>query len=267
MAMFKAKPKTPNIRLFDSHCHLDFSVFDSDRDAIFEQMRKVGIEGVLIPGVKKENWRFIRQLAAIKPGVHVALGLHPMFLKEHRKEHIHDLELAAGIKPLSAIGEIGLDFYEKNLDRKIQIALFKAQLEIAKSCQLPVVLHVRKAHEDILLYLKTTKFKEGGIVHAFNGSMQQAERYRDFGFKLGFGGAMTYDRAVKLRDLAKNLPLSDIVLETDAPDMLPADTDKKHNSPLLIFNNFNTLVELREESAEEIARQTTENARQILRVS
>lgn len=265
--MFKAKIKKPNIRLFDSHCHLDFPVFDTDRDAIFEQMRKVGIEGVLIPGVKKENWRFIRQLAAIKKGVYVALGLHPMFIKEHRKEHIHDLELAAELKPLAAIGEIGLDFYEKSLDRKIQIALFKAQLDIAKSCKLPVVLHVRKAHEDVLLYLKTMKFQEGGIVHAFNGSMQQAERYRDLGFKLGFGGAMTYPNAVKLRDLAANLPLTDIVLETDAPDMIPANTGKKHNSPLLIFNNFNTLVELRSESAEDIARQTTLNSRNILRVS
>ncbi|AKE51631.1 TatD family hydrolase [Kangiella geojedonensis] len=265
--MFKPKHKAPNIRLFDSHCHLDFPVFDNDRDAIFEQMRKVGIEGVLIPGVKKENWRFIRQLAAIKPGVHVALGLHPMFLKEHRKEHIHDLELAAGIKPLAAIGEIGLDYYEKNLDRKVQIALFKAQVEIAKSCKLPIVLHVRKAHEDVLLYLKTMKFQEGGIVHAFNGSMQQAERYRELGFKLGFGGAMTYERSVKLRELAKNLLLSDIVLETDAPDMMPAGCEKDHNSPLNIFQNFNTLVELRSESAEEIALQTSQNSRIALRVS
>lgn len=265
--MFKPKHKAPNIRLFDSHCHLDFPVFDNDRDAIFEQMRKVGIEGVLIPGVKKENWRFIRQLAAIKPGVHVALGLHPMFLKEHRKEHIHDLELAAGIKPLAAIGEIGLDYYEKNLDRKVQIALFKAQVEIAKSCKLPIVLHVRKAHEDVLLYLKTMKFQEGGIVHAFNGSMQQAERYRELGFKLGFGGAMTYERSVKLRELAKNLLLSDIVLETDAPDMMPAGCEKDHNSPLNIFQNFNTLVELRSESAEEISLQTSQNSRIALRVS
>lgn len=265
--MFKPKQKAPNIKLFDSHCHLDFSVFDNDRDAIFEQMRKVGIEGVLIPGVKKDNWRFIRQLAAIKQGVYVALGLHPMFLKEHRKEHIHDLELAAGIKPLAAIGEIGLDFYEKSLDRKVQIALFKAQVEIAKSCKLPIVLHVRKAHEDVLLYLKTMKFQEGGIVHAYNGSMQQAERYRDLGFKLGFGGAMTYERSVKLRDLATNLPLTDIVLETDAPDMMPAGCEKDHNSPLSIFQNFNTLVELREESSEVIAEQTTQNSLDALRVS
>lgn len=265
--MFKPRPKAPNISLFDSHCHLDFPAFDRDRDAIFEQMRKVGIEGVLIPGVTKDNWRFIRQLAAMKSGVHVALGLHPMFLKLHKKEHIHDLELAVGVKPLVAIGEIGLDFYDKSLDRNIQIRLFKAQVEIAKSCQLPIVLHVRKAHEDVLLYLKTMKFQEGGIVHAFNGSLQQAERYRELGFKLGFGGAMTYPKAVKLRDLAKKLPLTDIVLETDAPDMKPANCHKEHNSPLNIFENFNTLVELREESAEIIAHQTTQNSRQTLRLS
>ncbi|NVK22344.1 MAG: TatD family hydrolase [Kangiellaceae bacterium] len=265
--MFKPKAKQPEIKLFDTHCHLDFPEFDRDRDALLEKMRKVGIENVLIPGVTKEKWRFIRQLSALKLGVHAAVGLHPMYLKEHKKEHLHDLELAVAIKPLAAIGEIGLDFYNKDFDRKVQIALFKAQLEIAKSSKLPLILHVRKAHEDVLLYLKTLHFEHGGIVHAFNGSKEQAKRYADFGFKLGFGGAMTYDNAVKLRELAASLPLQDIVLETDAPDMKPSTCKKEFNTPLHLFDNFNVLVELREESANDIAQATTANAKVVLGLS
>lgn len=264
--MFKPKVKEPEIKLFDSHCHLDFPAFDRDRDSMIEQMRKVGIEGVLIPGVTKEKWRFVRQLAAIKKGIYAAVGLHPMYMKEHRKEHLHDLEMAAAIKPLAAIGEIGLDFYDKSLDRKVQIALFKAQVDIAKSCHLPIILHARKSHEDVLLYLKTMNFAEGGIVHAFNGSLQQAERYRELGFKLGFGGAMTYPSAVKLRELAAKLPLDDIVLETDAPDMKPATCTKEHNSPLYLFDNFNTLNELRPEPGKLIADTTTANTKAVLRI-
>lgn len=262
--MFKPKHKEPEIKLFDSHCHLDFPVFDKDRETILNKMHKVGIEGVLIPGVTQDRWRNLRQLAALRPDVHVALGLHPMFLKEHKKQHLHDLELAVTVNNLSAIGEIGLDYYEKEIDRKTQISLFKAQVEIAKSAKLPVILHVRKSHEDILLYLKTLHFEYGGIVHAFNGSLEQVKRYRDLGFKFGFGGAMTYPRAVKLRALASELPLSDIVLETDAPDMKPYNYNKDHNTPLNIFQNFNSLVELRDEPAYEIAEVTTRNSKQIL---
>ena len=262
--MFKPKYKEPEIKLFDSHCHLDFPVFDKDRDAILKQMLKVGIEGVLIPGVTQDKWRFLRQLAALKPEVHVALGLHPMFLKAHKKQHLHDLELAVTVNNLAAIGEIGLDFYEKNADRKTQISLFKAQVEIAKSAKLPIILHVRKAHDDVLLYLRALHFEYGGIVHAFNGSLEQANHYRELGFKLGFGGAITYPRAVKLRALAAQLPLSDIVLETDAPDMKPYQSNKEFNTPLNIFHNFNSLVELRAEPANEIAEATTRNSKQIL---
>lgn len=264
--MFKPKTKEVEFKLFDSHCHLDFAEFDRDREALLKQMEKVGIDGVLIPGVTKDKWRFIRQLNALHKNVYAAVGLHPMFLKEHKKKHIHDLELAAAMKPLWAIGEIGLDYYEKGLDRKLQIALFKAQVEIAKSCKLPIVLHVRKAHEDILLYLKTMHFSEGGIVHAFNGSAEQAKRYADLGFKLGFGGAFTYPTATKLRELAASLPLENLVLETDAPDMKPVTCTKSHNTPLYLFDNFNELCKLRPESPKDIANMTRDNSRKVLRI-
>ncbi len=255
------------IKLFDSITHLDDSVFDKERDSIFERMPKVGIEGVLIAGITQDKWRFIRQLAALKKNVYSAIGLHPSFLQQHSKKNLRDLELAVAVKPLWAIGEIGLDYYESKVDRKTQIDLFSAQIQIAKSVKLPIILHVRKAHEDVLIYLKALDFKEGGIVHAFNGSIQQAQRYIDMGFKLSFGGAMTYPNAVKLKKLAAELPLTSIVLETNSPDMKPYNCKKAHNTPFQIFDVFNELSKIREETPSEIAKATCQNSKEILRIS
>lgn len=262
----KKKKQDVSIKLFDSICHLDFPVFDKDRDSIIDRMPKVGIEGILIAGVTQPGWRKIRQLAAIKPKVYSAIGLHPSYISEHSKKNIRDLELAVGMKPLWAIGEIGLDYYDENHDRKKQIDLFSTQIQIAKAAKLPVILHVRKAHEDVLIYLKALDFKEGGIVHAFNGSMQQAQRYMDLGFKLSFGGAMTYPNATRLRDLAKNLPLDAMVLETNAPDMKPKNCTKDHNTPFQIFDVFHEICELRNETPEVIAATTLKNSKSILKI-
>lgn len=262
----KKRTQKVEIKLFDSITHLDYPVFDRERDSIFERMSKLGIEGILIAGVTQDKWRLIRQLAALKKNVYSAVGLHPSFIDQHSKKNLRDLELAVAVKPLWAIGEIGLDYYEGNINRKAQIDLFSAQIQIAKAAKLPVILHVRKAHEDVLIYLKALDFKEGGIVHAFNGSMQQAQRYIDMGFKLSFGGAMTYPNAVKLRSLAAELPLDSIVLETNSPDMKPYNCKKAHNNPFQIFDIHNELCKLRDESPSDIARMTCQNSKDALRI-
>ncbi len=262
----KKQTQKVEIKLFDSITHLDNSIFDKERDSIFDRMSKVGIEGILIAGITQDKWRFIRQLAALKKNVYSAIGLHPSFLEQHSKKNIKDLELAVAVKPLWAIGEIGLDYYEEKFDRKSQIDLLSAQIQIAKSATLPAILHVRKAHEDMLIYLKALNFQEGGIVHAFNGSLQQAERYIDMGFKLSLGGAMTYPNAVKLRKLAAELPLDSIVLETNSPDMKPYNAKKAYNTPFQIFDVYNELCKLRNESASEIARVTCQNSKDVLRI-
>lgn len=259
--------KKAEIRLFDSITHLDDSIFDKERDSLFERMSKVGIEGVLIAGITQDKWRLVRQLAALKKNVYSAVGLHPCFLAQHSKKNIRDLELAVAVKPLWAIGEIGLDYYESNVNRKAQIDLFSAQIQIAKAAKLPVILHVRKAHEDALIYLKALNFTEGGIVHAFNGSIEQAQRYIDMGFKLSFGGAMTYPNAVKLRKLASEVPLESMVLETNSPDMKPFNSKKAYNTPLQIFDIFNELCKIRQEPADLIAKTTCENSKKILRIN
>ena len=253
-------------RLFDSHCHIDFPEFESKLDTYLAKAKSAGIEGILIPGVKREGWRRIRQITARSSICHTALGLHPMFIKEHEEKHIHDLEMALSVGPISAIGEIGLDFYESGTNRAEQLKYFRAQIEIGKDAKLPLVLHVRKAHDEVLAELRKISFAEGGIVHAYSGSESQAERYIDMGFKLGFGGAMTFTRALKIRRMAANLPLESVVLETDAPDMPPATCKSAFNTPLHIFDNFRCLVELRDEPASIIAKQTTENVYSVLNI-
>ncbi len=253
--------------LFDTHCHLNMPEFDKDRESLLKLTQRIGVKGILMPATTKDSWRKIRQLTSLYPGLYTALGLHPQFVEYHKQADIRSLELAVATPPIAAVGEIGLDFYLKELDRQKQILLFRAQLQIANISHLPVILHVRKAHDEILKHLRMINFRFGGFVHAFNGSEEQAKRYIDLGFKLGFGGAMTYPRAVKLRRLAAELPLSTIVLETDAPHMKPITCHVERNTPIHLVDNFRTLCELRSELPSKIALQTTENACQILNVA
>lgn len=254
------------LKLFDTHCHIDAPQFADKLDAMMRMCELKGIGAILIPGVERAGWRHIRQVAARFEICHTALGLHPVYTANHKESDLHDLEMALSVGPIAAVGEIGLDYYIENPDKSAQLRFFKAQIEIAKSARLPVVLHVRKAHDEVLQVLKQSYFTLGGIVHAFNGSEVQAERYLEKGFKLGFGGAMTYPRAIKLRAMAQTLPLNSIVLETDAPDMPPVTCKLEYNTPLHIFDNLRCLAELRQESIAKIVQQTTLNAHQALRL-
>jgi len=252
------------ITLFDTHCHLDFPQFSDNLSRLVEKAEDAGICGILIPGVKREGWRAVRQITATNSICHTALGLHPMFMDEHKKSHLRDLEMALSVGPLAAIGEIGLDYYKAKTNKNEQVEFAEAQINIAKEASLPIILHVRKAHDEMIKLLQQVNFHGGGIVHAFNGTEHQAKKYIEMGFKLGFGGAMTFPRAAKLHVLAKRLPLTSIVLETDAPDMPPATCTQPFNTPLHLFDNFRGLVVLRDEPAQEIANQTTLNAKEVL---
>ena len=254
------------MELFDTHCHLDFPVFDKDRKLLIEKSIESGIKNILIPGIKKDDWRLVRMHVALNKSLHAALGLHPMYIDQHTNQHLHDLEMALKLPPVLAVGEIGLDFYDRKLDKEKQELFFRAQLKLAKNFGLPVVLHVRKAHDEVLKHLRLLQFTDAGIVHAFSGSLQQAKSYISKGFKLGFGGTMTFNRSVKIRELAKILPLDSIVLETDAPDMVPSTSTSKRNTPVHLLNNFHTLCQLRDESPEQIAAITTANAKKVLRL-
>ena len=250
------------LHLIDSHCHLDFNDFDADRQVILTNCLQSGIEKIVIPGVTVNSWPKQIELCNSNPMLSLALGCHPMFMEEHPEDAAQLLDQAVHQYRPIAIGEIGLDFYVADANISAQLSLFEAQLDVAVKYALPVILHVRKAHDDVLKILRQKKLS-GGIVHAFSGSAQQAAQYRDLNFLLGIGGALTYPRAQRLQRLFTELPLSQIVLETDAPDMPLCGHQGQRNTPENIPVILEKLSQLRDETCEHIAEVTTSNCRQL----
>jgi len=252
--------------LTDTHCHLDVAAFDNDRDTVLDRARTAGVTRIVVPGITAAGWERLLALCASEAGLYPALGLHPLFLDHHQPADLQTLETAIARHAPVAMGEIGLDFYLPAVDRERQTTLFEAQLHIAREASLPVLLHIRKAHDDTLALLRKARVC-GGICHAFNGSLQQARQYIELGFKLGFGGMLTYERSHRLHRLARELPLESMVLETDAPDMPPASHHGRRNSPEYLPEVLQALANLRDEDADTIAAQTTANAIELLKLT
>ena len=251
------------IKLFDTHCHLDVTEFDADRDAVLTRARNNGVTQMLVPAVNRAGWQFLTEYCRANQGLYMALGMHPVYIDQHKDEDIAALaEWIEKQKP-AAVGEIGLDYFVESLDRNRQQQIFEAQLCIARDANLPVVLHVRKSHDQILQTLKRIKVR-GGFSHAFNGSEQHAKQYAELGFKLGFGGMLTYQRSNKLRHLAKVIPLEDIVLETDAPDLTVASHRGERNSPEYLPECLRALAEVKGMDVIEVAEITNRNALAVL---
>jgi len=251
------------LELIDTHCHLDVAEFDADRDQVLARSRARGVRRLVIPAVDAAHWRSLLDLCRREPGLYPALGLHPVYLEQHRREDIQALETALAEQRPVAVGEIGLDYFVDGLDRERQQRLFEAQLAAARTAGLPVILHVRKAHDQVLAALRRIRVA-GGIAHAFNGSPQQAQQYLGMGFRLGFGGTLTYERSSKIRALAARLPLEAIVLETDAPDMAVAAHRGERNSPEYLPDCLQALAEVRDQDPALLAEQTTRNACAVL---
>ena len=256
--------------LIDSHCHLDAAEFDLDRDAVAQAAKQAGVGLIVIPAVSRENFQQVIELSNQFTHCKFALGIHPMCVDSAQPSDLSLLkqlistQLALPDHQLVAVGEIGLDFFVTTDNRETQEYFFSEQLKIANEFNLPVILHVRKAVDDILKHLRRHKVR-GGIAHAFNGSAQQAQTFIDLGFKLGFGGAMTYSRALHLRDLAKNLPLESLVLETDAPDIPPEWVGNiNRNAPAELAKIAQVLADLRGLEIAQIIEITGKNVLQVL---
>ena len=261
----------------DSHCHLDAPEFATDRDAVRWAARQAGVGTCVIPAVEVANFESVRLLAHQHGDVY-ALGIHPLFTPQASQDDLQTLVLAlqqyAEDPRLIAVGEIGLDGFVPGLDMARQQLFYKAQLKLALQHNLPVVLHVRRSADLLLQGLRQTPVK-GGIAHAFNGSLQQAQQFIAMGFKLGFGGALTFERANQLRMLATQLPLDALVLETDAPDIPPhwlyvtaedraQGLPQGRNTPDQIPRIAQALADLRGISLDEVQKATTANVQAVL---
>ncbi len=254
--------------LIDTHCHLDAPEFDADRAEEAQAALNNGVGAIVMPAVARENFQTVIDLSAQHAHICYALGIHPMYVDNAKPSDLALLKKLISEQvehgKLVAVGEVGLDFFVTQQNRETQEYFFSEQLKIAKEFNLPVILHVRRAVDDVLKHLRKYKIS-GGIAHAFNGSPQQAEEFIKLGFKLGFGGAMTYPRALKIRELAKNLPIESIVLETDSPDIPPEWLGTKgRNSPKELLKIAQILADLRRMSVSQIIEITGKNSVQIL---
>lgn len=253
-----------HLQLIDSHCHLDLLGNEISLTQILREAGAAYVTEFVLPGVTAGGWQRLMKLCTQYQGFHGAPGLHPLYMTNHRREHLELLKDIAKHETTVAIGEIGLDFYHTKSNNGRQQELFEQQLSIAQSRKLPVCLHVRKAHDQVLATLRRKKFNHGGIVHAFSGSYQQAMQYYNLGFCIGVGGTITYNRAKKVRQTVTDLPKQALVLETDSPDIPLSGHQGKPNMPRYLKDVAQTLAGLRDEQLEHTARYTTENCRRVL---
>ncbi|MDO6593385.1 TatD family hydrolase [Neptuniibacter sp. 1_MG-2023] len=258
------------MQLIDTHCHIDFPQFESSRTEVLTRAAEAGIRHIIVPGVNAAGWGGIEALFLAhcknRPRLHMALGLHPCFLHGHQSQDLEQLEQLLSSKPVCAVGEIGLDLFIPQADLDEQLRFLKPQLALAEKYQLPVLLHVRKAHDQMLKQLRLFKLTRGGIVHAFSGSEQQAHQYIELGFKLGLGGTVTYERAQKLRRTVQAIAVEHFVLETDAPDMPLSGYQGKPNEPCRVLDVAKVVADLKDCTLEEVAAITSQQALQLFNI-
>jgi len=250
------------MQLVDSHCHLDAGEFDGDRDAVIARAHAGGVVAQVVPAVTAASWPKLREVCASAAGLHPAYGLHPVFLDEHRPEHLEQLQDWLARERPCAVGECGLDYFVESLDRAQQAYYFDGQLALARRHDLPVVVHARRAVDAVIQSIRRVGGLRG-VIHSFAGSPEQARQLYQLGFLLGIGGPVTYPRANRLRQLVATMPLEYLLLETDAPDQPDAGIRGERNEPARLSTILDTIASLRGEPAQDIAAQTTENARRL----
>tara|TARA_Y100001956_G_C4077647_1_gene166903 strand:+ start:78 stop:851 length:774 start_codon:yes stop_codon:yes gene_type:complete len=249
------------MRLFDTHCHFDFEPFIDNFAENIALAKQSGVERFLIPAIGPQNWPRLKELSAHYPEIYYALGMHPYFLTSDSELHLPELEalLLSSPNTCVAVGECGLDGMI-DVDISIQENMFTAQVKMATSLQLPLILHSRKTHHRILQILKQEKFQFGGVLHGFSGSFQQAMQFVELGFYIGVGGVITYQRANKTRQAVAQIPLEYLVLETDSPDMPLNGHQGKTNHPKMIGEIVSCLASLKGLSKQTIAENVWKNS-------
>mgnify|MGYP006276405941 CR=1 FL=1 len=253
------------VEFIDAHCHLDDPRFDADRQAVLSRARQAGVRAQVVAGVSRTEWPRLRAITQAEPDLSACYGLHPMFLAAHQQDDLDALASWLRAEPCVAVGECGLDGYEPEPDWAAQTVYFRAQLELAAELDLPVVLHARRAVDQVLKQLRLFPGLSG-MVHSFAGSQQQAQQLLDRGFYLSLGGPVTHARAKRLRQVATYIPSDRLLVETDAPDQPGAAHRGERNEPAFLTEVVEVLAELRGDTPAAIATATAANARRLLKI-
>lgn len=255
----------PDFSLIDSHCHLDFPAFEGDREQVINRSVEHNISNIIIPGTQKKYWQRIKSLCATNHHLHACYGLHPYWVQNHSETDIAELDLYIEHNNPIAVGECGLDFRPQQADKKTQLFFFNAQLDIAHNRNLPVVIHSVKATEMVIKIIRKYK-KLRGMIHSYSGSLEQARQLIDMGFYISISGSVTYENASKVRSTVSDIPLTSILLETDAPDQPDQSHQGERNEPAYVVNTLQSIAEIRKTTIEEVAQQTTQNAKDLFNI-
>ena len=248
--------------IIDTHCHLDFETFDNDREQVITRAKNNNVSKIIIPATQRSNWNTIQNICSDDEDLYACYGLHPYWTNSHTTEDIDDLNRWARQADCFGIGECGLDYREAQADKQLQLNLFEAQLRIATDNNLPVIIHSINATEDIISLIK--KHPEcKGKMHSYSGSYQQAQQLIELGYYISFGGTITYKNASKHRATASKIPLEFLMIESNAPDQPDNAHKDERNEPAYLINILECLAELRDESIEKIAEQTTINTKHL----
>ena len=252
--------------LFDTHAHMDDRSFDEDREQLLASLPGQGLQILMNPGCSLESSRNAVKLANTYDYIYAAVGSHPDVADEVNEAVIEEYRtLCRENSKVKAIGEIGLDYHYEDIPRQIQLKAFRAQMELAKELNLPVIVHEREAHEDGMAVVR--EFPEvTGVFHCYSGSAEMARLLVDKGWYIGFTGVLTFKNARKAVEVASSIPLERIVLETDCPYMAPEPFRGRRNDPGKIYRMAEKLAEIRGLSVEQIHEITVENGKRLYRI-
>ncbi|UOF91797.1 TatD family hydrolase [Fodinisporobacter ferrooxydans] len=249
------------IRLFDTHCHLNDPKFQDDLAAVLEHAASQGVSFVVVPGYDYDSCLRAMELAQTHSMLYAAVGFHPHDAKDVTERYFSELEQWVKDPKVVAIGEIGLDYYYDNSPREVQQQVFRRQIQFAKACRLPIIIHDRDAHGDIVTVLKEEKAEDiGGIMHCFSGSLEMAKECIHMNFYISFGGPVTFKNAKRPREVAAHIPIERLLIETDAPWLTPEPYRGKRNEPAHVRFVAEKISEIRGMTLEQIAEITTANA-------
>ncbi len=255
--------------LIDTHCHLDFELFDDDRDAVVQRAVEAGVGQIVVPALDLDNCRTVLALAEKYEGVFAAVGIHPNSSAGWQDSWIGVLRDLARHPKVVAIGEIGLDYYWDKSPKVVQHRAFGLQLELAAELRLPVIVHNRESSADVIKFLSESPLAGGenpGVLHSFSGDWQTAVAALDLGFYLGFTGPVTFNKADELREIAAKVPAERLLVETDAPFLTPHPYRGKRNEPAYVAYVAKGLAQARGVETAVLAQQTTVNARRLFSV-
>ncbi|MCP4429376.1 MAG: TatD family hydrolase [Gammaproteobacteria bacterium] len=251
------------MKLIDSHCHLDDDRYDCCRDSVVLRARQQGVEQIILPATTAYRWQKVKQIAEKYEQTYPVYGLHPMFMSQHQLRHLQQLDAWIDSENPIAVGECGLDFFQSREDEDRQLEFFKAQLGMASNYRLPVIVHVRKAMDQVISLLRKAKLESAGVIHSFAGSLQQAQQLFELGFKIGIAATVDFERARKLRTVVAKIDSSALLLESDAPDQPGINHRGKLNEPAFIVEHFRTIAQLRDISEERLSNILNSNTKAL----